>query len=153
MVMVSADNAPEVVLCGWIGDRVRDGEDNARELELTLAACNRWFEWEDRPFDYVRRGEDVFLEARFSRADVTEEELRLLVWEFERELDCVPEVLEAHMEPLHDGEDEDCVCPPCADRSRGATTPEELQSYLGARQEWADLGLSLDPLAELAWLG
>lgn len=140
MVMVSALDDPEVALGGWIGDRVRDGEDNARELELTLAACNRWFEWEGRPFAYVRHGDDVFLEAHVLRSEVSEEELRWIVWDFERELDCVPAVIEAHMEAIHDEDGDDCVCPPCLDGHRSAMTPADLQAYLGVREEcaWLD---------------
>ena len=126
-----------MLLRGWIGDRVRDGEDNARELALTMAACNQWFEWDGRPFAFVREGDDVFLEARFRREDVTEDELVMITLEFEQALFSIPGVVEDHMEPLHDEEDDDCVCPPCRERHRGAMTPEELQSYLGAQEEWS----------------
>lgn len=151
--VASRVNDSEVVVRASIGDRVRDGEDNARELELTLEACNQWFEWEGRPFAYVRDGDDVFLEAHLRRDDITEEELFWVVRDFEGELDRVPAVVEAHMESLHYPGEDDCVCPPCLNHLRSTMTSESLQAHLGHRDEWADLNLALDPLVELARLG
>jgi hypothetical protein len=141
-MMVSAEGAAEVHLRGWIGDRVRAGEENGRELQRTLAACNQWFAWEGRPFAFVRDGDDVVLEARVAREDLGDEEVFFLMREFESELLNVPAEIEAHLEVVHDAQDEDCVCPPCLDRHRGAMTPQGLQVHLGRVEERAALGIT-----------
>ncbi|MFN2319975.1 MAG: hypothetical protein ABR500_09885 [Dermatophilaceae bacterium] len=59
--------------------------------------------------------------------------------ELERELDCLPREIQAHMESLHYLEDDVSVCPPCLDRCRSAMTPEDLQDHLGRQEEWSRL--------------
>lgn len=112
-MIVSDEGAAELHLRGSIGDRVRAGEDNARGLERTLADCNKRSTAEGIPFEFVREGDTVFLEGRFTRSELSDEQQFLLMREFESALMNVPPEIEAHMEAVHDEDDDDCVCSSC----------------------------------------
>lgn len=121
--VLATPGSPEVVMRASIGDRVRAGHGVAVDLALEqanahLAQWERAVPYDAPPFEYVREGDTVLLQARFCPDELSDQER---FW-IEREFDSIlvnyapDHLLEGHMEAVHDDDDDDCVCDACLQR-------------------------------------
>lgn len=124
--VVSTPGNPEVLMRASIGDRVRPGHEE--DLDRVIAEVNREMalqEWRfstPPPFEYVRDGDVVLLQARFCPDELTDEDRFWVSREFESTMMNVPDdEFGEHMEVVH--VEGDCGCDACLAEDERNPTP------------------------------
>src|SRR5690606_21828119 len=82
------------------------------EANAEMAQWERMVPGNVPPFEFVREGDTVFLQARFCPDELTDQDRFWIERDFDIILvNYVPDhLLEGHMEAVHDDDDDDCVC-------------------------------------------
>lgn len=118
--VVASPGQPEVIMRAPIGDRVRAGHGAALDLVIAevnaeMAQWERVVEFNAPVFEFVREADVVLLETRLRPDELTDHGRFWIAREFDSIMvNHVPDdAFGEHMEAIHVGDDEDCVCDAC----------------------------------------